>query len=108
LDGRGGGALKELGFHGPVGRQVVLTGGGAELKGIAIMRQACSGRASGSAGRAGSRAARAHSGRLSTLRAGPVRASDPRRLRQVPNGRPRQGRRRQLVQRLIAAFRLSY
>ena len=28
-------ALKQLGFAGPLGRQVVLTGGGAELKGIA-------------------------------------------------------------------------
>src|SRR3546814_7491940 len=35
LMGEIGKALKELGFIGPVGRQVVLTGGGAELKGIA-------------------------------------------------------------------------
>ena len=33
------GALKELGFAGPFGRQVVLTGGGAELKGIADYAQ---------------------------------------------------------------------
>ena len=32
-------ALKALGFAGPVGRQVVLTGGGAELKGIADYAQ---------------------------------------------------------------------
>ncbi len=38
-------ALKELGFAGPVGRQVVLTGGGAELKGIADYMQAALGRA---------------------------------------------------------------
>ena len=41
-------ALKELGFAGPVGpvgRQVVLTGGGAELKGIADYAQGSLGRA---------------------------------------------------------------
>jgi len=37
-------ALKDLGFDGPVGRQVVLTGGGAELKGIADYAQAALGR----------------------------------------------------------------
>ncbi len=38
-------ALKELGFSGPMGHQVVLTGGGAELKGIAEHMQAALGRA---------------------------------------------------------------
>ena len=38
-------ALKELGFGGPVGRQVVLTGGGAELKGLADYAQSVLGRA---------------------------------------------------------------
>ncbi len=38
-------ALKGLGFSGPVGRQVVLTGGGAELKGLADYMQASLGRA---------------------------------------------------------------
>ncbi|HVI99592.1 MAG TPA: cell division protein FtsA [Sphingomonas sp.] len=38
-------ALKSLGFEGPVGRQVVLTGGGAELKGIADYVQQALGRA---------------------------------------------------------------
>ena len=38
------GALKGLGFSGPVGRQVVLTGGGAELKGIADYAQGVLGR----------------------------------------------------------------
>ena len=37
-------ALKELGFSGPVGRQVVLTGGGAELKGLADYAQSALGR----------------------------------------------------------------
>ncbi len=38
-------ALKELGFTGPVNRQVVLTGGGAELKNIADYMQGVLGRA---------------------------------------------------------------
>ncbi|MDQ3245607.1 MAG: cell division protein FtsA [Pseudomonadota bacterium] len=37
-------ALKDLGFTGPVGRQVVLTGGGAELKNIADYMQGVLGR----------------------------------------------------------------
>ncbi|MDE0932187.1 MAG: cell division protein FtsA [Novosphingopyxis baekryungensis] len=37
-------ALKELGFSGPVGRQVVLTGGGAEMKGLADYAQSALGR----------------------------------------------------------------
>ncbi|MEO8618864.1 MAG: cell division protein FtsA [Sphingomicrobium sp.] len=38
-------ALKSLGFTGPLGRQVVLTGGGAELKNIADFMQGVLGRA---------------------------------------------------------------
>ena len=38
-------ALNEMGFLSPVGRQVVLTGGGAELKGIADYAQTALGRA---------------------------------------------------------------
>jgi cell division protein FtsA len=38
-------ALKELGFAGPFGRQVVLTGGSSELKGIADYAQGVLGRA---------------------------------------------------------------
>lgn len=44
LIGEIGGVLKELGFTGPVGRQVVLTGGGAEMKGIADYAQSALGR----------------------------------------------------------------
>ena len=43
LVGEIGKTLKELGFTGPVGRQVVLTGGGAELKGIADYAQSALG-----------------------------------------------------------------
>jgi cell division protein FtsA len=39
-----GKALDDMGFTGPVGRQVVLTGGGAELKGIADFAQGALGR----------------------------------------------------------------
>ena len=45
LFGEIGKALKDLGFTGPIGRQVVLTGGGAELKGIADYAQTVLGRA---------------------------------------------------------------
>ena len=44
LIGEVGKALAELKFEGPVGRQVVLTGGGAELKGIADYAQQALGR----------------------------------------------------------------
>lgn len=44
LMGEIGKALKDLGFTGPIGRQVVLTGGGAELKGIADYAQGLLGR----------------------------------------------------------------
>lgn len=44
LMGRIGSALDEMGFTGPIGRQVVLTGGGAELKGIADFAQGALGR----------------------------------------------------------------
>lgn len=44
LIGEIGRSLKELGFVGPVSRQVVLTGGGAELKGIADYAQSALGR----------------------------------------------------------------
>ena len=45
LMGEVGKALNEMGFHSPVGRQVVLTGGGADLKGIADYAQTALGRA---------------------------------------------------------------
>ncbi|MEA3062037.1 MAG: cell division protein FtsA, partial [Sphingomonadales bacterium] len=45
LTGEIAAALKDLGFGGPFGRQVVLTGGGSELKGIADYAQGVLGRA---------------------------------------------------------------
>ncbi len=44
LTGEIAAALKDLGFTGPVGRQVVLTGGGADLKNIADYMQGVLGR----------------------------------------------------------------
>ncbi len=113
LMGEIGKALKDLGFSGPVGRQVVLTGGGAELKGIADYAQGVLGRAV-RVGRPRGMAGlpEAHSGPGFATLAGLVHyaASDPVDLRAIaaagqtvhrtsPGG---------LIQRLIAAFRTGY
>ncbi|HEX8579254.1 MAG TPA: cell division protein FtsA [Allosphingosinicella sp.] len=45
LTGEVAASLKDLGFGGPFGRQVVITGGGSELKGIADYAQGVLGRA---------------------------------------------------------------
>ncbi|PTQ11481.1 cell division protein FtsA [Sphingomonas oleivorans] len=107
------GALKSLGFSGPVGRQVVLTGGGAELKGIADYAQGVLGRAV--------RVGRprgliglpdAHAGPAFATLAGLIQfaASDPIDLRQgapVPQAVTRISP-TNMVQRLVAAFRSGY
>lgn len=106
-------ALKELGFEGPVGRQVVLTGGGAELKGIADYAQAALGR-SVRIGRPRGLTALpdAHSGPAFATLAGLAHyaASDPVDLRAAPSAM-------QVVhrptaygtfRRLINAFRTNY
>jgi cell division protein FtsA len=106
-------ALKDLGFSGPVGRQVVLTGGGAELKGIADYAQGTLGRAvriGRPRGMIG--LPEAHSGPGFATLAGLVHyaASDPVDLRSiVPSGQtvhraPAGG----LMHRLIAAFKTGY
>jgi cell division protein FtsA len=106
-------ALKTLGFSGPVGRQVVLTGGGAELKGIADYAQGVLGRAV--------RVGRprgliglpdAHAGPAFATLAGLAQfaASDPIDLR-APGPVPQNIVRispNNMVQRLIAAFRSGY
>jgi cell division protein FtsA len=106
-------ALKDLGFTGPVGRQVVLTGGGAELKGLADYAQASLGRAVRVGRPRGmSGLPEAHSGPGFATLAGLVHyaASDPVDLRAIaPAGQlvhrtPAGG----LLQRLIVAFRTSY
>ena len=105
-------ALKELGFSGPFGRQVVLTGGGSELKGIADYAQGVFGRAVrvGRPKMAG--LPEAHSGPAFSTLAGLAQFAASRELdlRQLtaPDtviSRPDGGN---IVQRLIAAFRTQY
>ena len=105
-------ALAALKFEGPVGRQVVLTGGGAELKGIAEYAQGLLGRAvrigrpKGLIGLPD-----AHAGMSFTTLAGLAlyAASEPIDLRSPPAGgtigvpSPRG-----IVQRLIQAVRSGY
>jgi len=106
-------ALKDLGFSGPVGRQVVLTGGGAELKGIADYAQGTLGRTVRVGRPRGLTALPdAHSGPGFTTLAGLIHyaASDPADLRailpshQIVHKAPGSA----LVQRLISAFRTNY
>ncbi len=106
-------SLKTLGFTGPVGRQVVLTGGGAELKGMADYAQGLLGR-SVRIGRPRGLAGlpEAHSGPAFATLAGLVQhaASDPVDLRQIVPSlttihRPTAS---SVVQRLMAAFRQGY
>ena len=105
------GALKALGFAGPFGRQVVLTGGGAELKGIADYAQGVLGRAV--------RIGRPNMPGLPEAHAGPAfstlaglalfAASNELDLRSgfgTAIGEARQSG--NMVQRLIAAFRTQY
>jgi cell division protein FtsA len=105
--------LKTLGFTGPVGRQVVLTGGGAELKGMADYAQGLLGRSVRIGRPRGlSGLPEAHAGPAFATVAGLVQyaASDPVDLRQiVPSQltvhRPSAS---SVVQRLMAAFRQGY
>ncbi len=104
--------LKELGFTGPVGRQVVLTGGGAELKGLADYMQGALGRAVRLGRPRGLNGLpEAHSGTGFATLAGLIHyaASDPMDLRATGGGqivtRATGGG---LVKRLMAAFRYGY
>ncbi len=112
LSGEIAAALKELGFGGPFGRQVVLTGGGAELKGIADYAQGVLGRAV--------RVGRPRLAGLPDAHGGPAfstlvglaqfAASDDIDLRaMVTSGRPaRREAEGGVVQRLIAAIRSGF
>jgi len=104
--------LKELGFTGPVGRQVVLTGGGAELKGLADYMQGALGRAVRLGRPRGLNGLpEAHSGTGFATLAGLIHyaASDPLDLRATGSHqmvtRTAGGG---LVKRLMAAFRYGY
>jgi cell division protein FtsA len=103
-------ALKALGFAGPFGRQVVLTGGGAELKGIADYAQGVLGRSVRVGRPTMAGLPEAHSGPAFSTLAGLVQfaASNEIDLRAgiaspveiKPGGN--------VVQRLIAVFRTQY
>jgi cell division protein FtsA len=105
-------ALKELGFSGPFGRQVVLTGGASELKGIADYAQGVLGRAVRVGRPKLPGLPEAHSGPAFSTLAGLAQfaASDELDLRQVtaPGSIVRKAEGDSLLQRLIAAFRTQY
>ncbi|RYD48301.1 MAG: cell division protein FtsA, partial [Sphingomonadales bacterium] len=106
--------LRKLGFNDPVGRQIVLTGGGADLKGVADYAQQSLGSAV-RVGRAKGLIAlpEAHGGPAFATLAGLARfaASDPIDLRSLE---PSSGQLvtkaspGALLQRLMAAFRANY
>lgn len=108
-----GKALKDLGFTGPVGRQVVLAGGGADLKGMADYAQSALGRAvrigrpQGLAG-----LPEAHSGPAFATLAGLAlyAASDPVDLRALSPDHQDSVRANApaLLDRLVAAFRNNF
>ncbi|MDT9598048.1 cell division protein FtsA [Sphingosinicella rhizophila] len=105
-------ALKELGFAGPFGRQVVLTGGGSELKGIADYAQGVLGRAVrvGRPQLAG--LPEAHGGPAFTTLVGLAQfaASNELDLRQIvaPGAIVHKGNGGNLVQRLISAVKSGF
>ena len=113
LIGEVGKALAELKFEGPVGRQVVLTGGGAELKGIADYAQAALGR-SVRVGRPRGLTAlpEAHAGPAFATLAGLAfyAAADPLDLRALTPAQQLVHRPRgfALFRRLLAAVRANY
>ncbi|UZK67382.1 cell division protein FtsA [Sphingomonas sp. M1-B02] len=106
--------LKKLGFADPVGRQIVLTGGGAELKGVADYAQ----QSLGSAVRVGRPKGlialpEAHSGPAFATLAGLARfaASNPIDLRALEPSHHQMVTKASpgaVLQRLMAAFRANY
>jgi cell division protein FtsA len=104
--------LKELGFSGPFGRQVVLTGGGAELKGIADYAQGVLGRAVRVGRPRMPGLPDAHSGPAFSTLAGLAQFAASRELDLRQIGAPEMTFQRAvgsgLLQRLIAAFRTQY
>ena len=105
-------ALKEFGFSGPFGRQVVLTGGGSELKGIADYAQGVLGRAVRIGRPKMPGLPEAHSGPAFTTLAGLAlfAASKELDLRQLGSNELALPKAEggSIVQRLIAAFRTQY
>ena len=105
-------ALRDLGFAGPFGRQVVLTGGGAELKGIADYAQGVLGRAVRVGRPKMPGLPEAHSGPAFSTLAGLAQFAASRELdlRQItiPDAIVQKSDGGNIVQRLIAAFRTQY
>jgi cell division protein FtsA len=106
-------ALKDLGFSGPFGRQVVLTGGGSELKGIADYAQGVLGRAVRIGRPKMPGLPEAHSGPAFTTLAGLAQfaASNELDLRSLAGGGEQIAPKSDagnLLQRLIATFRTQY
>jgi len=108
-------ALKDLGFSGPFGRQVVLTGGASELKGIADYAQGVLGRAVRVGRPSIPGLPEAHSGPAFSTLAGLAlfAASDELDLRSAVLPEPQQRKPSQngsggIMGRLIAAFRSGY
>lgn len=105
-------ALKELGFAGPFGRQVVITGGGSELKGMADYAQGVLGRAVRVGRPRITGLPDAHSGPAFATLVGLAQfaASSELDLRQVSSARPSGSKSSGdgVLQRMIAAFRSGY
>ncbi|HEX8214156.1 MAG TPA: cell division protein FtsA [Allosphingosinicella sp.] len=105
-------ALKELGFAGPFGRQVVITGGGSELKGMADYAQGVLGRAVRVGRPRVPGLPEAHSGPAFATLVGLAQfaASDELDLRQVstPGAPAQKASGGGVVQRMISAFRSGY
>jgi len=113
LTGEIASALKQLGFAGPLGRQVVITGGGAELKGIADYLQGALGRTVRVGRPRLSGLPEAHSGPAFATLAGLAQfaGSDELDLRaRMVRGPATPGRAASgsVLQRLITAFRSGY
>jgi cell division protein FtsA len=112
LSGEIAAALKELGYSGPFGRQVVLTGGGAELKGIADYAQGVLGRAVRVGRPTLPGLPDAHSGPAFATLVGLAlfAASDELDLRSVmaPGQTVRKPSGGNILQRMISAFRSGY
>ena len=112
LMGEIAGALKDLGFAGPFGRQVVLTGGASELKGMADYVQGVLGRAVRVGRPKLPGLPEAHGGPAFTTLAGLAlfAASDELDLRRFGDGERtiQKGDGGNMIQRLISLFKSNY
>jgi len=105
-------ALKDLGFGGPFGRQVVITGGGAELKGMADYVQGVLGRSVRVGRPQMPGLPEAHSGPAFATLAGLVQfaASEEVDLSafKIQQAQPQKAAGGGMMQRLVSAFKSSY